>query len=480
MNGEPIILTPRAQQRLTVLTALDRGAVSTPEAAALLGLSTRQLRRLRRAYQRHGPKALIHGNRGRRSVRRVDDATRARIAQLARTTYTGVNHQHLSELLAERDGIALSHPTIHRILREAGLQSPRRRRPPRHRRRRDRMPRVGMLVQLDGSRHDWLDGRGPRLVLHAAIDDASGEVLAATFRDVEDAHGYLLVLRAIARSKGLPVAVYSDRHGIFHRDPHRPLTLTEQLHGGPAPTHVGRALYELGIRWIAASSPQAKGRIERLFGTFQDRLRAELRLAQVGDREGANAFLQRFLPRFNARFAQAPADPASAYRPWPRALDPETVFCFTYQRRVANDNTVTLGPHRVQLLPGPGHRSYAKALVDVHERLDGTLAVFYQQQGLASQMLTPRLHGPIRARASRRVSPSAPARGPRRAVKTPLSGAARPARLSAAETPFGPATPARIRTAPARPRADHPWRQLAAEAHRRKVLREAGVTFSLK
>jgi transposase len=271
-----ITLTQRAQQQLIVLNALERGELLVAEAATLLGLSSRQVRRLRHAYRQHGPQALVHGNRGRRSPRRVDDATRARIVQLARTTYAEVNHKHLSELLAERDGLALSHPTIHRILRAAGLRSPRRRRPPRHRQRRERMPQEGLLVQLDGSAHAWLEQRGPRLTLVAVMDDATGEVLAATFRDEEDAHGYFLVFHTLTQTKGVPVAAYSDRHGIFHHPKtKRPLTLQEQLAGGPAPTQVERALQDLGIRWIPANSPQAKGRIERLFGTFQDRLRSE-------------------------------------------------------------------------------------------------------------------------------------------------------------------------------------------------------------
>ncbi len=264
-----ITLTHRAEQQLIVLNALDRSALLMAEAADLLGLSTRQVRRLRGAYQRHGPKALVHGNRGRRSPRRVRDAIRKRIVHLAQTTYAGVNHKHLSELLAEREGLTLSHPTIHRILREAGLRSPRRRRPPRHRRRRERMPQAGLLVQLDGSTHTWLDHRGPRLTLIAAIDDATGEVLAATFRDQEDAHGYFVVFEALTQTKGIPVAAYSDRHGIFHRTTRRPLTLQEQLAGKPAPTQVARALQELGTRWIDETKSLRSGEdkiTERLSG----------------------------------------------------------------------------------------------------------------------------------------------------------------------------------------------------------------------
>lgn len=477
-----ITLTQRAEQQLIVLQALDRGELLMAEAADLLGLSTRQVRRLRRAYRRHGPKALVHGNRGRPSPRRLADAIRARIVRLAQTTYAGINHKHLSELLAERESLIISHPTIHRILRAAGLRSPRRRRPPRHRRRRERMPQPGLLVQLDGSDHDWLEQRGPRLTLLAVIDDATGEVLAATFRDEEDAQGYLLVLHELTHTKGIPVAVYSDHHGIFHRTTTRPRTLAEQLAGQPAPTQVARALQELGIRWIPASSPQAKGRIERLFGTFQDRLRAELRLAGVTDRTGANAFLRDFLPRYNARFAQPPADPTPAYRPWPAGLDPQTVFCFKYQRVVSNDNTITLASHHIQLLPGPQRRSYAKATVEGHERLDGSIAVFYQGTRVPSQHLTvtppadriparthPRVH-PGRAHGEQ----TRPSGG--MAIATP----SRETRPGASEKALRP--PQRgdraNRAVFSIPAADHPWRHMPVG--KAKYAGARGRTKSLK
>ncbi len=477
MTGEAIVLTLRAQQQLLVLNALERGELLMIQAAELLGRSVRQVRRLRAAYRRRGAQALVHGNRGRPSPRRVAEAIRDQVISLARTTYAAVNHQHLTELLAEREGLVLSHPTIHRLLREAGIRSPRRRRPPKHRRRRERMPQPGLLVQLDGSDHDWLEERGPRLVLLAALDDATGAVLAATFRDQEDTHGYLLLLRALTQRHGLPVAVYSDRHGIFHRDKRTPLTLDEQLRGGPDPTQVGRVLQELNIRWIPASSPQAKGRIERLFGTFQDRLRTELRLAGISDRESANAFLDGFVPRYNARFAQASADPAPAYRPWPTDLDPDAVLCFKYRRTVANDNTITVGPHTAQILAGPQGRSYAKARVEVHERLDGQLAVFYQGHCLASRLLTgaPLLDVPAREYA--RVHPLEASR-PHPRGGSRISAPSRKSRPGGSGEAVArrrhPSTPAE----PRRPDADHPWRQtVLTKAMKREI--EAGRTNSL-
>lgn len=390
------MLTQQAQARVMVLTALARRQVRMGEAARLLGRSVRQLRRIRRAFEAKGPRALVHGNRGRSSSRRVPEATRRRLIRLAETTYAGVNFQHFTELLAERERLQLSRPTLYRILRTAGLRSPRTRRPPRHRHRRDRMPQAGMLVQMDGSHHRWLEARGPSLVLHAALDDATGRVLGAVFRPQEDAQGYFRLLRHLTTTRGLPLAVYTDRHGIFHRDPRTPRTVAEQLTGRRASTQIGRALEELSIRWIPASSPQAKGRIERLFGAFQDRLVTALRLAGVCDGAGANALLPRFLRRYNARFAQPPAQPTSAYRSWPSGLDPETIFCFKSHRIVQNDNTVALGPVLLQLLPGPGGRSYAKAHVEVREHLDGTFTVLHRDQPLSVKRLT-RSDGSYRA-----------------------------------------------------------------------------------
>jgi hypothetical protein len=246
-----------------------------------------------------------------------------------------------------------------------------------------------MLLQVDGSRHDWLQGRGPYLTLVGAIDDATGTVPHALFREQEDAQGYLLLLREIMSTKGVPLALYSDRHSIFSVNVKQAESLEEQLAGKRQPTQLGRALGELGIQSILALSPQAKGRIERLWGTFQDRLVSELRLAGATTLEEANQFLWQFLPRYNARFAVPPSQPGSAYRPSAEGLDLAGVLCFKHQRTVAKDNTVRLGPDTLQLLPGPGRASYARARVEVQERLDGSLAVCFQGNLIASRPAPP-------------------------------------------------------------------------------------------
>lgn len=475
-----ITLTQQAHQQLMVLNALERTELTVVEAARLLGRSTRQVRRLRAAYSLRGPAALVHGNRGRRSPHRLNDALRGRVVAFAQTTYAGANHLHLQQLLAEREDLHISYTSLRRLLHDAGLRSPRRHRVRRHRRRRERMPREGMLLQVDGSVHDWLEGRGPWLTLLLAVDDATGSVVAGGFRETEDAQGYLRLFKDVARRHGIPLAAYSDRHGIFHRDKRTPLTLAEQLAGGPLPTQVGRALHELGIRWIPASSPQAKGRIENCFGTFQDRLVTELRLAGIRDRERANAFLPGFLARYNARFARPAAVPNPAYRPWPAGLDPDAIFCFKYQRRVANDNTVAVGARRLQILPGPRGRSYAHLLVEVHERLDGTLAVWYHGQRLAARLLTASEPGRIPARDHRRVRPhtqTPPSVSSSGGIQlSPRSPKPHP---GAAEK--APRATRSVKTVQARlwkPPADHPWRQAAREARRWKELHKAEVTFS--
>lgn len=393
-------LNPEEGRRLHVLSLLERGRITTAQAAEALGITPRQVRRLRRRLQQHGPEGLAHGSRGRRSARRLPDALRVQIVTLARGHYAGLNDHHLTEKLTAVEGLPVSRATVRRVLRAAGLVSPRRRRPPRHRSRRPRRVQPGLLLQLDGSPYAWFGGAGPVCSLLAAIDDATSAVLAACFRLEEDAAGYLGILRTLGRTVGLPAAVYTDGHGIFARnDAH--WTIAEELQGCQDPTQVGRALQTLGIHHIVAESPQAKGRIERLWNTFQDRLVAELRLAGITTPADGDAFLATvFLPAFNAQFAVPPAVAASAYRPVPRGVDLARVCAFHYARRVAADNTVRVEELTLQLAPGPGRRSYAKALADVVQCLDGSWRVYVHDRLVASTP-APLDPGQLRARKRR-------------------------------------------------------------------------------
>ena len=437
---ETITLNSKEQKRLMVLSKVDRGELPAAQAAALLRLSVRQVRRMLAAYRREGAAGLAHGNRGRQPANALGLAMRTQVVALAQGRYVGCNHQQFTELLAEREGIHLSRSSVRRCLLAVGVRSPRRRRPPRHRSRRERMPQEGMLLQIDGSPHAWLEGRGPRLTILGAIDDATGTVPAAHFRLQEDAQGYFLVFRDILATKGVPLAVYRDRHGIFQRRAAEPWSLEEELAGQRFPTQVERCFQELGIQSIPAHSPQAKGRIERLWETFQDRLVMELRLAEACTLAEAEVVLQAYLPRFNAQFGVPPAEAGRAYRPLPPGLDLDTVCCFKYLRRVAPDNTVTLGSHCLQFLPTETRQSYARTQVEVQERLDGSLAVYYQGQCVATKP-APATAPVLRARSGARPQGV-------KVMSTPAYRTGRPA----SQAPL-----AVVRAA--KPAATHPWRQ---------------------
>ena len=382
---EKVTLNRKEQVRLVVLNQVEGGEMIGREASRVLGLSLRHVRRLLAAYREEGAAALAHGNRGRRPHNALGEGLRRQVAELAGSTYAGCNNQHLSELLAEREGITLSRSSVRRILLGVGIRSPRKRRAPKHRSRRERYPQEGMLLQIDGSLHDWLEGRGPYLTLIGAIDDATGKVPYALFREQEDAQGYFLMLRHIVDSDGIPMALYHDGHGIFERSKGESETLEEQLEGKRKPTQFGRLMEELGITSILSLSPQSRGRIERLWGTFQDRLTSELRLAGASTIGEANQVLWNFLPRYSQRFSVPAAQPGSSYREPSEGFISDEVFCFKYYRRVGTDNVVRFGGHRLQIEPTNGRSSYARARVEVHERMDGSLAVYYQGHCLASR-----------------------------------------------------------------------------------------------
>jgi hypothetical protein len=303
---------------------------------------------------------------------------------------------------------------------------------------------MGSLVLLDGSPFDWL-GTGTPLLLLGAIDDATSTVLALHLRPAEDLHGYLTLLQRVAERHGVPVTLYGDRLGVFVRnDAH--WSLEEELAGRQHPTQFGAVLRELGIGYIAAHSPQAKGRIERLWATLQDRLVAELRLHGLTTIAAAEAFLPTYIADHNHRFTQPPAEPMAAWRRPPRDL-PDRLAC-RYTRVVARDNTVRLGPRLGQIPRGPHGRSYAGCRVALRECLDGRLLVDYQGARLASAPAPHPAFVLVPRRAQRlRAARSAPAEGGR-----PLSlGQKGRSSAIAALTAL-----ARDLRRSARP---HPWRQ---------------------
>ncbi len=403
-------MTPKEQTRLQVLNSLLAEHITLEQAAELMGVSLRHARRILAAYQERGAAAIAHGLRGRRPTNTTPDAVAEDVVRLARTTYQGANHSHLSELLAEREDIIIGRTTLRRILGNAGLKSPRRRRPPKHRVRRQRMPQEGMLVQLDGSYHRWLGGDGPQFTLLIAVDDATGAVINALFCEQEDSHHYFLLIQGLLRRRGMPLALYADRHPVFkHKSEYQP---------SGTPTQFGRAMEELGIQLIFALSPQAKGRVERTAGTFQDRLITELRLAGAATMEEARAVLRQFLPRFNRRF-QVPAQCSKpAFQPLQPDLRLDQVLCFKHRRRVARDNTVKFRKRTLQLLPSLERPSYAGAQVVVLQALDGRLSVQHDGCIIAAREAPP---SPGALRKAEGTLPAAPVPVPDIGFPSPAS-----------------------------------------------------------
>lgn len=428
-------------RRLGVVEAALRGKISNREGAESLELSVRQFRRLKRQVERHGARGVIHGNRGRASARRLNAKIRHRVEQLLRGEVR-LNDCHVRDLLAEEE-VKVSADTVRRIRRQLGVAPKHKRRPSRHRRRRERAARRGALVLIDGSPFRWLGLEGPELTLIGTVDDATGEILALTLRPGEDLHGYTEVLHQTLSAYGVPLALYGDGTSIAVRTD-RNWTLQEELEGRQRPSHFGLMLEELGIRYIRARSPQAKGRIERLWRTLQDRLAAELALRHLATRETAQAFLSEFIARFNRQLARAPREPLGVWRAAPRHLD--RVLACRYPRVVARNNSVSIPGHVLDLPPGPHHSSHHGRAVEVRELLDGRLLVLREGHVLLEQHAPP---GPFT------LAPRASAQGRRRSARTfDLRRLARNDNRSA---------PRRLKKQaprqPRRPSGAHPWKK---------------------
>jgi transposase len=378
-----ITLNPKQQRNVEILTRLEADVLDVGTAAQLLGVGVRQVRRLRARFRQEGMAAVIHGNCGRSPVNRTDPAVVAQVVALAGPDgkYHDLNTCHLQELLAQQEQIAIARSTLDRLLKQAGVRRPAKSAPPVHRRRRLRRAAEGMLLQIDGSPFQWLEGRGAKADLIGAIDDATGKVLFLLFRPSEDQIGYLLLLRSIAQRYGLPMSIYHDRHTIL-RSP-KQATLEEQLAGQTPMSQIQRIMAELGIESIPAYSPQAKGRIERLWGTLQDRLTKELRLANITTLEQANAFLPGFIERYNARFAQAAQDPEPAWVPLPADLDLAYYFAIRETRKVRADHCLRFAGQLLQLEPSPKDPSLVGKGIAVHTVPEGDIYLYHGKRPIA-------------------------------------------------------------------------------------------------
>ena len=377
---ECIRMSRKEAHRLTLLERARAGVFTLKACAVTMQVSYRQAKRLMRALWESGPAGLVHGNRGREPANKIVRKERERIVRLAQEKYAGFNDTHFCEKLSEEEGVTVSRETLRKILREHGIGPKKRHRPPRHRIRRPRREGMGMLVQMDGSPHRWFGEDRSPCCLMAAVDDATGVPLAAVFVETEGSLPYLQLLFNMVCDHGIPMAVYHDRHSSLVRTDLN-WSLEEQVRGYQFPTHVGRVFDDLGVESIAALSPQAKGRIERLFRSFQDRLVAELRLRGITTIEAANEFLPAFLADYAKRFSVKPADPESCFAPISsqQAFD---LIAFGYETVVGNDNAIRLGGMILDL--PRSKKPLAGKTVIVRQHLDGSWSVWHNRNKVAS------------------------------------------------------------------------------------------------
>ncbi len=313
MDRGLLTMSASERERAGIVRSILAGRLLQREGAERLGICLRQMKRLVRAFRADGDRSLVSRQRGRTSPLRVEAGVQTRIPELLRNEYQGFGPTFAAEKLAEREGVEVSRETIRRLQIAHGLWRPKRRKEKKVHQLRERRPRFGELVQIDGSPHDWLEGRGPRCTLIVFIDDATGRLVSLQFAPTETGRAYSLALRRYVLANGRPLAFYSDRHGIFRVN-------AKDAASGDGKTEFGRVVERLEIELIHARTPQAKGRVERANQTLQDRLIKEMRLEGISSIEAAQAFAPRYMAIWNARLAVPPGDPADAHRPWTQTL----------------------------------------------------------------------------------------------------------------------------------------------------------------
>jgi len=388
MAGEDMIMARQEElKRLHVIEKVLEGILKQVEAAEILSLSGRQIRRIVKRIRKEGSRGILHRSRGKPSNRRLSDKIKERVIHLYRTRYQDFGPTLASEKLLERDRIRMSDETLRMWLLETGdWRKIRRQR--KHRQWRERKAHEGEMVQMDGSHHDWFEGRGPWCVLMGYIDDATGKVFGR-FYDYEGTIPAMDSFKRYMKKHGLPMSVYLDKHTTYKST--GKASIEEQLNGTEALSEFERALKELGVEVIHANSPQAKGRIERLFRTFQDRLIKEMRLRGIRTMEEANGFLEEYLPLYNRRFAVCPKEKANLHRSVGRGVDLDGILCIKTQRTLRNDFTVA---HNKKLYQVEDKLRGTKVMVQ--DRLDGSLVMTYRGQRLRFKEILTR---PVKAPA---------------------------------------------------------------------------------
>lgn len=360
----------RAMKVQEVILRAMSGQIKWFQAAEILGMSERGMRRYRRRLEKFGYEGLFDRRTQRPSPRRIALETLETVLQLYREQYFDFNIRHFHETLVEQHGVTLSYTWVKNALQQAGLVKPRKKRG-RHHKRRSRRPLPGMLLHIDGSEHRWLGKEQGKFALVTIMDDATSEIYYGRFVEEENTESVMVGLRAVVENKGIFCALYSDRAAHFVYTP-KGATRPDRT----VRTQVERALGQLGIELIPAGSPQARGRCERSYGTLQGRLPQEMRAAGITSIEEANRFLDDYLPRHNKRFTVATAEEGTAFVPY-AGQELNKIFSKQAERVVANDNTVSFGKLRLQIEKQTFRFSVAKCRVLVCQHLDGTIAVHY-------------------------------------------------------------------------------------------------------
>ena len=380
-EGDMIMLRQRELMRLHVIQKVVQGELRQTAAAELVSLSERQVRRIVKRIREEGDKGIGQKSRGRESVRKTPTKLRERIIELYRQKYQGFGPTLTAEKLCEIEGILISRETVRTVLRESGDWHVGRKHR-RHRQWRKRKEHCGEMVQVDGSHHDWFEGRGPWCVFMGYSDDATGRVYGR-FYDYEGTIPAMDSFKRYIRKYGLPLSVYLDKHTTY-KSTAKP-TIEEELQGVAPMSQFERAMTELGVEVIHAHSPQAKGRIERLFGTLQDRLVKEMRLQGICTIQEANRFLQEYLPIYNGKFAVKALIKHDLHRLVSRGTNLDKVLCIKTERTVRKDNTIVHDRILYQI-----DESMVNKKVVVEERMDGTVLLVCQGRSVRYHQIAER------------------------------------------------------------------------------------------
>jgi len=402
-----ITLSERQQRRAEVLSRAASGAISSQQVAGLLHVTDRQVRRLVGRYKSEGVPSVVHGNTLRSPANRTANDVREKLEELAGTEgpYKDFNTCHLQEMLLEREGIEIGRSTLDRLLVEAGVRKRKRSRPRRVFQRRERVGREGEMLLTDASLHDWLEGRDARyrkLCLIGSVDDATGSIVHLCFWPTECQAGYITMARDVTRTFGIPMSFYHDRHTILV-SPSEP-TIEDELAGRAPMSQFQAILSQLGAEGIRAMTPQAKGRIERMWQTLQDRLRKEMRLAGLNTLEEANAFLGAYTLRYNARFSVAARDTDTA---WVQAKELDLPFYFASkeERVVRSDHTLCWHGKILLIQRKRAERSVAGERVQVHTTPEGECFLYHRRVRLVFRQITERPRPPITNSAATPLPP---------------------------------------------------------------------------